>query len=546
MNTDKHRFNFKFQISNFRFQIKKICFLSVFICVHLWIIFLLSCNSKPINLRSFVPAETLVYFETNDLQKTLDTLTNGKAFQDAAKSKPDFSTLANMQVAIAVTGFETSENQVTAENSVLNFKPRFVAIADTHTWNWQTNSFVEKTLGEFVNETYGGEVALEMSEKSGGKSFVWTATDGRKVFAFVENSLIFFGNDESAIEKCLSVKRGEADSFAKNGKSFENVENTLAFGYVSGDGIAQIANIVGVSTAIEATEGEEERSFIAKVLPEVLRKSAKEIIWTATENEQGIEDKFEIILETEIAKIVKETLVVSTQNQTNSTEFLPTEIYSVTKYNLQNPQIAWRSLLLVTAKQTDEMSGKIIVAFADSLLEPYGIANAETFLSAVDSQILTAQFDAEGEKSLVIADVKNLEAIKKSIAEMNFKNAPEKNLNADIWKSEDGEIIAAFIENKIILGDAESVLKCLQAKQSGENFTKNQLFATFNESKSIAVTLGKDSGEKIVEVLSEKKAENLQMTTNFLTETRINAQGIERKTVSPFGLIGTILEQFKN
>ena len=545
IDTDKHGYNFKFQISNFRSRIKKNSFLSVFICVNLWLFLLSSCNSKPTDLRSFVPSDTLVYLETGDLRKTLDAVTESKAFSDASKSKPDFSALANMQIAIAVTGFETSENQVTTENSVLNFKPRFVAIADTHAWNRHALSFTENKLGEFVNDLYGGETALEMTDKAGGKFFVWTATDGRKVFAFIENSLIFFGNDESVIEKCLSVKRGEADSFAKSGKTFEKAENNLAFGYVSGDGIAQIANIVGVSTAIEVSEGDEERAFIAKVLPEILRKSAKEVIWTATKNEQGIEDKFEIALTKETADVFKETLTASPQNQTNSSEFLPGEIFSVTKYNLQNPQIAWRSLLLVTAKQTDELSGKIIVAFADSLLEPYGVADPETFLSAIDSQILTAQFDGEGEKSVVIADVKNAETVKKSIGETNFKKAPEKNSNADVWKSEDGEVVAAFIENKIILGDGESVLKCLQAKQSGQNFTKNPLFAKFGESKSVAVTLGKDSGEKIVEVLSEKKAENLQMTTNFLTETRINAQGIERKTVSPFGLIGTILEQFK-
>lgn len=540
--TNKDRLNFRFQLSDFRLNILK---KSALICINLWLVFLISCNSKPTDLRTFVPSETLVYLETNDLRKTLDALTESKAFQEAAKTKPDFSALENMQIAVAVTGFETSENQVTTENSVLNFKPRFVAIADTHVWNWQTVSFVEKTLGEFVNETYGGEVALETLPKKDGKSFVWTATDGRKVFAYVENSLIFFGNDESLIEKCLSVRRGEADSFAKSEKTFSIAENTLAFGYVSTDGIAQIANIVGVSAAIEASEGDEERSFIAKVLPEVLRKSAKEIVWTATKHEQGIEDKYEITLENETIKVVKETLTVSSVNQTNSTAFLPNDVFSVTKYDLQNPQIAWRSLLLVTAKQTDELSGKIIVAFADSLLEPYGVSDAETFLSAVDSQIFTAQFDAEGESSVVIADVKNAEVLKKSIEETNFKNAPEKIQNADVWKSEDGETAAAFIENKIILGAAESVLKCLQSKENGQNFTKNPLFAKFSESKSIAVTLGKDSGEKTVEVLSEKKAENLQMTTNFLTETRIIPQGIERKTVSPFGLIGTILEQFK-
>ena len=505
----------------------------------------LSCNSQPTDLRNFAPAETLVYLETNDLGKTLRSLTENKAFEQSAKSKPDFSVLKGIQVAISVTGFEASENQVTAENSVLNFKPRFVAIAETHAWNSTTLAFTENKLGEFVNETYGGEVLLETADKDDGKSFVWTAKDGRKVFAFVKESRIFFSNDETALEKSLAVLRGQADSFAKSGKSFEKAENTVAVGYISPDGIAQISNLAGVSTAMEATEDEEGRSFVARVFPQLIRNSVKEIYWTATKTEQGIEDKYAVSLNQEANTVFKETLQIS-PNKTNSAEFLPSEIFSATRYNLQNPQIAWRSLLLVAGKNTDAASGNIIVAFSGSLLEPYGIADADTFLTAVDSEIWTANFDADGERSVVIVGVKNAEILKKSIAEIDFKVSGEKQENTEIWKSKDGEITAAFVENKLILGDSESVLKCLQSKQNGQNLTKTANFAKLNASNATAITFGKNSTEKIVEVLGEKKEENLQILTSFTTETRFNDKGFERKTVSPFGLIGKIIEQLEN
>ena len=521
--------------------------LSAFICVNLWLFFLISCNSQPTDLRSLAPAETLVYLETNDLSKTLDALTENKAFETLAKNKPDFSALEKMQLAVVVTGFETSEQQVTTENAVLNFKPRFVAIAETHAWNWQTLKFTENKLGEFVNETYGGEVSLEKVDKNGGTSFVWTAKNGRKVFAFVRNSRIFFGNDESAIEKCLAVGRGEADSLAKSGRNFENAKDALALGYVSGDGIAQIANLVGVQAAIEATDEDGGRSFIAEVLPPLLRNSVREVFWTATKTDNGIEDKYSITLAPEVASVFKETLVPPTKNQTNSTEFLPPEIFSATRYNLKNPQIAWRSLLLVAAKQTDALSGKILIEFSGSLLAAYGVSDAETFISAIDSDILTAQFDAEGEKPVVIVGVKDSTNLKKSIAEINFKIPGEKQENAEIWKSEEGEIAAAFTENKLILGDAESVLNCLQAKKNKRNFTGNALYKAFIEGDSVAATFGKDdnSAEKIVKVLAETKTENQRVVTNYITKTRVIEKGIERKTVSPFGLIGKILEQFE-
>lgn len=540
---------------------KRFLYISLRLCVSAVLFAFISCNPPLVDLRTFAPADALVYLETKDLGSALDALTESKAFQEAAKKKPDFSAIRGTPTAVIVTGFEASENQVTAENSVLNFKPRFVAIADTRTWNRYALQFTEETLGNFVNETYGGEVTLDSSDKNGGKSFVWTAKDSRKVFAFVKDGKIFFSNDETALEKVLAVSRGEADSLVKNeslAKMRGTSENALAFGYVSTDGIAQISNLAGVSTALDATDDEDGRSFIARVLPQILRGSVKEVFWTATKTEQGIEDKYTISLAPETTNVFKETLVpaAAAQNESKAKTiaFVPPDAYSITRYNLQNPQIAWRSLLLVAGKNADAASAKILIAYSGSLLEPYGIVDAETFLSAVDSEIWTINFDAEGEKSAVVVSLKSgeLEEIKKSVSGIDFKKPPE-NAVGIVWHSEDKE--TSFLINGtpgknpvLILGDAESVKKCNEnnfsylTKEGSSQY--RSFYDKFAENNAVAVTYGKDSTEKTVEALSEKKAENIQVLTNFTTETRFNANGIERKTVSPFGMIGQILEQF--
>lgn len=523
-------------------------FLTLCLCVS---VVNFACKSQPTDLRTLAPAETLVYLEAGDLSKTLNALTENKTFQESARAKPDFSALGNVQFAVAVTGFEASEKQVTAENSVLNFKPHFVAIADTHAWNWQTISLAENQINGFVKNTYGDETTLEKSDKDGGLWFAWTAKDESRVFAFVRESLIYFGNDASVIEKCLAVKRGEADNLLKNeslSRAYStNSENNLAFGYVSPKGVAQISNLAGVSVASEASEEAEGQSFIARVLPQILRGAVREIVWTARKSETKIEDKLSVSLNTETISVFKETLASAPENRTNSAVFLPSNPFSVTRYNLKNPLIAWRSLLLVSAKNADSMSGNLIIQFSKTLLASYGVADAEAFLSAIDSDILTAQFDAEGNKSVVIATVKDAEKLKKSLAEINFKSSPEKNLNADVWLSEDKLTAAAFVENKLILGDAESVLKCLEAGQNGQNFTKSAQFQKFAESNAVAVTAAKDldSAEKVVEVLGGAKDENKKIITDYLTETRITEKGIERKSVSDFGFVGTILEKFE-
>src|SRR4051794_13426212 len=99
--------------------------LSVFAAV----IVSMSCSSKPTDLRLLAPADSLVYLETNDLGAALQPIVDSKGFSEAAKSKPDLSALKGVQLAVAVTGFETSEEQVNQESSVLNFKAHFVAVA---------------------------------------------------------------------------------------------------------------------------------------------------------------------------------------------------------------------------------------------------------------------------------------------------------------------------------------------------------------------------------------------------------------------------------
>jgi hypothetical protein len=515
--------------------------------------FFLSACQKPqaTDMRSLAPAETLVYLESKDLGDMLQSLTQSEAYKQLAVKEKDFSLLKNMQIAVVVTGFETSEKQVTDESSILNFKPRFVMMANTHGWESTAVSIVENQLGKFVKENYGDDVTLEKSAKGEAKFFIWTAKDGRKLFGAVAGSVIYVGNDQTILDKCLAVKKGEAENLLKN-ESLARARmrvgaDALAFGYVSADGASQIANLVGVSVAMNASEDDLVRSFIAKILPTILQKSVTEVIWTARKTEQGIEDKVLFKTDAEVSTVLKETLNPNSNAQFQTAQFLPNEFNSLTRYNLQNPNVAWKSVLLTASKQTDAVSGKILTAVSGQFFEPYGITDAETFLNSVGSEIITAQIDEDGDKTIVIVDVKDEAGIKKSISnEINFKSQPEKLGNANIWKSKDGELTAAVIEGKLILGESESVLICLKAKESGQNFTKNEHFQQITQTSAVTITVSKDteSALKIVNILGNAKDKSKKSPSFYTIETSFEASGIERKTVSDFGLIGTIIEQF--
>ena len=65
---------------------------------------------------------------------------------------------------------------------------------------------------------------------------------------------------------------------------------SIASGYVSTDGVAQIANIVGLKFASEAAKLLRPKCH-RRDFAQLLRNSITEIRWTANKTSRGIEDK---------------------------------------------------------------------------------------------------------------------------------------------------------------------------------------------------------------------------------------------------------------
>lgn len=504
-----------------------------------------SCGSAPTDPRTLIPADALIYLETKDLGAAVGAITENPAFNEAALRIPDLRGINGIELSVAVTGFETSERQLTEESSILNFQPRFAAVAETGYWNFQVISFVEEELGLFISEAYGGEAKLESEDKEDGRYYTWTAQDGRKAFAFVVGSLVIFGNDDTAIEKCLAVKRGEAESIVANPKITRG--DRLAFGYVSPEGVAQIANIAGISMAKRSSEATEVQSFIARIVPEMLRNSLVDVTWTATKKEDMIEDRLDIGLNTEVAPVLAETLAASGSGPDRAIASALPAGASLTRYDLRDPQIAWRSILLTAQKLTDELSGELIGTFSAGLFEPYGIDEPELFLSAIGPVIYTATLDEAGDRVIFAATIKDADKVKQALAkEFEIARPAEKLGEADTWTTADGSMRAVFSGTTLVVGDAEAAAEFHKRLTDSAASADRPFFDIFASSTATSVTIGTDTttAVQIAEVITEKKEENTAVTTGWLTETRPNRNGIDRRSVSPFGLIGSIITQF--
>jgi hypothetical protein len=139
--------------------------------------------------------------------------------------------------------------------------------------------------------------------------------------------------------------------------------------------------------------------------------------------------------------------------------------------------------------------------------------------------------------------VKDVAKVRSSLAkEINLGGAGENQFGAQFFRSADGEFAAAFVGDFIVVGDTETVIKCLEAKQT----PGSEAASRFAGSNAVALTIAYETATagRLIDVFSEPKDENQQVALTHKTETRFNRNGMERRTISDFGLIGSIIEQF--
>ena len=310
---------------------------------------------------------------------------------------------------------------------------------------------------------------------------------------------------------------------------------------------AQIANIVGLAMASQTGEEEEVKSFIAGVLPQILRSSVSDVSWTATKTEQGIEDEYLISTAPDVSNVLSETMTPGTAGNGSPLDLMPGNLPTVTLYNLRDPQVAWRSLLLLAQKQAGPVNGKIIGEFSNLLFEPYGIRDSELFLTSVKAPIVTANFDAEGEKPFAMVWLKDEEKVKRAIApELRPTGDGMTDEGVRFGRSDADNLEAGFVGGRLVIGTIEGVGNCFtgNGRIPSVEFEKEKLGKMTASNAAIVTTgINASSAANIASALSAKKSDDAKADSNYFTETRFAKNGIERKTVSDFGLIGSIIAQ---
>ena len=135
-----------------------------------------------------------------------------------------------------------------------------------------------------------------------------------------------------------------------------------------------------------------------------------------------------------------------------------------------------------------------------------------------------ASLDFEGVKRSVLPDVLALNSIRTKVG-------PD-------------DLGYIFISKRVCIGNALAAFTCEVPKDVA--YEDSPIDASyFRNAKSVASTIGHDAdlSAPIAEVLGEKKSNDIKAVSTYFTETRFTRSGMERNTISDFGLIGSIIAQ---
>lgn len=530
---------------------------------------------KSVDMATYAPADSLLYLEANRPIEVVDAIAGTQAWKAFASSiQPQPATpqskwlrgligwtgigpiksviLSRAQVAVVVTDLRAVE-----EGDALNIKSEAALLIETHTSERRIRATFEETIRALAEKTYGRPTSRRVT-LDGVEYSEWIAPEGtRQVVGAVFGSLVVIGTNERVVQDCLAVTQGRRPSL-KNDPELRSMRlqlekgRSLTFGYVPSANSARLL-AVGLPLLLGRAPGDSEfQRLIANGASRVFGSLG----WTSSTYLTGIEDQYLITLQPSIIARLKPTFVANNINS-QIQGVLPNDVYSVTRYNFTDPAAAWISLKTAVSSQVDAVSAIVFSSLLKSALLSYGIDEPESFLGAVEGELLTIRQDETSERSMLIAGVHDRAALRQLLSKGMSVNSKNSGQRLEIFEDRTGDFAASLSDEFIVIGSPGDVRRYSAPRDSAtlmsaENLRKMTHFLSSPASGNV-VTYTND-GDRVRNfvsaIISAKDGptqtpkhleESIAGLPYSSTETTLGDRGIERTTRSPLGQFSTLV-----
>jgi hypothetical protein len=542
-----------------------------------------------VDMAAYVPADSLVYLEANNLPELASGLTKTDAWHALASpagirsgvgqvgwlgrltswtsiGPAEAVVFARAQVAVAVMGFEAADG-----GDTLRIKPRLALVIESHTSAGRTRTAIERRVGDFANRAYDNP-RVEEKDVDGVHWISWTAASGdRHLYAALIDSVAIVGNDETAVKACLAVRRGERPSLAGN-IEMEDMRRRvmqgerLAFGFVSPQGAARIFEVAAAVYFGQVSGDPQAQSLAANILPEMARKVLGSVGWSTRLSEGAVEDQYFMSIKTDPAIRLRDVLALNSVSPIPVTGMLPADTYSFTRYSTREPVAAWRALNISISSQLDPLLAVMVSPLLKAALKPYGIDEPEDFLRAIGSEIYTIRLDEQGNSSVLVTQVRDEKALRDFVSKRLSTKTPKSERVGDfemLTGPDDGRGAASFAGDLLLMGSADNIRRCLVARRDGRTLDSAPDFAmamrtatSLGQAHVLTFTDDFTSALKFITFVSNQRGMRAQPTNDqellhalsqlpfSVSETKMTEEGVDKRTRSSFGQLGVLATQF--
>ncbi len=364
------------------------------------------------DMAEYVPADCLAFIESNDLVNLADHISGTNAWKALAPPigansnlMPNrwlarfarwsgFGSSASVILARSQVAVVFTDAQTTQTGTVLTVKPVAALIIETHTSERRMRPVVEKAIADYSSRVIGPTVRQDKQVR--GVSLVqWSSQDGtRRIGMTTVGTAAIISNDESLLLRCVHVQRGAMPSLATNQQLItmrDKVASTGAslFGFIPNSGIKPILQ----AWLLSQPGASDIRLTGVRLFGDTLVNLIDGLGCSSRFTDGGTEDHCFLSLKQGVADQIRGNVVPEVKVHDKTLAFVPADAYSVSIYQFRDADGFWRDLNATVSSHAEPLAAIISRPYLRTLVEPYGIKDADAFARAIGPELATVRFD---------------------------------------------------------------------------------------------------------------------------------------------------------
>ncbi len=530
------------------------------------------------DMATYAPADCLAFVEANDVTEVAQGIEGTQAWNALAGPVGARSSvlpnrwvmrlarwtgigsapailLARSQVAIVFTGAHTSQAGPT-----LTIKPLVTFVIETHTTQRRMRPIVEQHIEDLAKRIYGQPI-LSHKQVDGVDLSEWSSGDGsRHIAAAFAGTVAIIGNDEASVVQCVEAREGKRAALSGE-KQLDDLRKRVGaqsagvFGFVSKSGVKSLLQAYALYRAGSSSDA----VTVSQIFSETIGNLVDGLGWSSRFVDGTVEERCSIMLSAGVADKLRGSFVPEDRLALGDLPFVPADAHSVSLYHFRDVEGIWRDLNSIIASHADLIGALATRPLLRSLLKPYGIDDADSFVHSVGTRIQTIRLE-ETSPSVLIAEALDRQGLRKvALQRLGAKPKTETVGEFELLLSSTDNWAASFADNYFLSGPAEAVRRCLQAKTQSKLLTATDAFRksqrlidltlpitvlTFSNDQKAAISFVELFSDHERSAFStsapaiDQASQSLPFTVSVVI---LRDVGLEWTSRSSFGLLGSLL-----